>query len=315
MNVLVTGADGFVGRQLARTLLAAGHAVTAACRPGGAPPEQWLGSDARRIRTVPLELDDPASVRAAVAGCPDAVAHLAAVSSTTEARRDVAQAWRVNAVGTALLVDALSERPGGPGATRVLLASSAEVYGMGAGRPRSESDPAAPVSVYAATKAAAEIAGVEAWRRTGLRVIIARAFPHTGAGQARGFVVPDFVERIRAARRSGVRTVATGNLDPVRDLLDVRDVVAAYVALLDRGAPGEAYNVARGEGVTIREVFGRLARLLDAAVEPAPDGGLARSHDVPHLVGDPTKLHRATGWRPSFTLDETLRGVVDAEAD
>jgi GDP-4-dehydro-6-deoxy-D-mannose reductase len=109
--------------------------------------------------------------------------------------------------------------------------------------------------------------------------------------------------------------VATGNLDPVRDLLDVRDVVAAYVALLDRGAAGEAYNVARGEGVAIRELFERLARLLDADVEPAPDAALARSGDIPHLVGNPTKLERATGWRPSITLDETLRGVVDAETD
>ncbi|HET7468730.1 MAG TPA: hypothetical protein VFJ81_03610, partial [Gemmatimonadales bacterium] len=78
---------------------------------------------------------------------------------------------------------------------------------------------------------------------------------------------------------------------------------------------GEAYNVARGEGVAIRELFERLARLLDADVEPAPDRALVRSRDIPHLVGDPTKLERATGWRPSIMLDETLRGVVDAEAD
>jgi len=315
VRVLITGADGFVGRRLVRALLAAGHEVTAACRPGGEPVERWLGTDAPRVRTVTLELDDAASIRAAVVEAPDAVAHLAAVSSTAEARRDLGHAWRVNAVGTALLLDALCEQPGGPGQTRILIASSAEVYGTGAARPRAESDPAAPVSVYAATKAAAEIAGFEAWRRTGLRVIIARAFPHTGAGQAAQFVVPAFVERIRAARRSGAPTVATGNLDPVRDLLDVRDVVAAYVALLDRGAAGEAYNVARGEGVAIRELFERLARLLDADVEPAPDGALVRRRDIPHLVGDPTKLERATGWRPSITLDETLRGVVDAEAD
>jgi GDP-4-dehydro-6-deoxy-D-mannose reductase len=169
--------------------------------------------------------------------------------------------------------------------------------------------------MYAATKAAAEIAGLEVWRRTGLRVIIARAFPHTGPGQTRQFVVPAFVERIRAARRSGAPTVATGNLDPVRDLLDVRDVVTAYLALLDRGVAGEAYNVARGEGLAIRALFERLARLLDAHVEAVPDGALVRSRDIPHLVGDPTKLERATGWRPFITLEATLRGVVDAEAD
>jgi GDP-4-dehydro-6-deoxy-D-mannose reductase len=109
--------------------------------------------------------------------------------------------------------------------------------------------------------------------------------------------------------------VATGNLDPVRDLLDVRDVVSAYVGLLERGKTGEVYNVARGEGVAIREVLTRLAHLLGAEVEPVPDPVLTRNLDVPYLVGDPTKLGRATGWRATLTLDETLRGVIDAEAD
>jgi GDP-4-dehydro-6-deoxy-D-mannose reductase len=314
VRVLVTGADGFVGRRLVGALVSRGHEVTAACRPGWAPVEQWLGADAGRVRVVPLELADPDSVRAAVTDGADAVAHLAAVSSTSEARRDPGRAWQVNALGTALLVDALAERAD-PERTRVLMASSAEIYGMGPAVPRVETDPVQPVSVYAASKAGAEVAALAAWRRTGLGVIIARAFPHTGAGQPPQFVVPAFVARIRAARRSGARTVPTGNLDPVRDLLDVRDVVGAYLALLDRGAPGEVYNVARGEGVAIRELLTRLARLLQADVEPAPDPVLTRNRDVPYLVGDPTKIGRATGWRPTITLDETLRGVVDAEAD
>ena len=314
MRVLVTGADGFVGRRVVVALLAAGHEVIAACRPGGPEVKEWLGPDARRVRGVPLELADPGSVRAAVADRPERVVHLAAVSSTTEALQDVAYAWQVNAAGTALLLDALAAHRGpAPGA--VLIASTAEVYGIGSERRRLESDPVEPVSVYASTKAAAEIAGFEAWRRNGLRVIIARAFPHTGAGQSTRFVVPAFADRIRAACRAGLGTVATGNLEPVRDLLDVRDVVAAYLALLEHGAPGDVYNVARGEGVAMREVFVRLARLLGANVEPVPDPTLVRSWDIPHLVGDPTKLERATGWRPTITLDETLQGVVDAEAD
>ena len=314
MRVLVTGADGFVGRRVVVALLAAGHEVSAACRPGGPPVTEWLGPDAGKVRAVPLELADSRSVRAAVADRPESVVHLAAVSSTTEALRDVWYTWQVNAAGTALLLDALAAQPG-PAPVAVLIASTAEVYGVGLGRRRVESDPVEPVSVYASSKAAAEIAGFEAWRRTGLRVIVARAFPHTGAGQSTGFVVPAFADRIRAARRNRLATVATGNLAPVRDLLDVRDVVAAYLALLEHGAPGEAYNVARGEGVAIRELFERLARLLDAKVEAVPDPALTRGRDIPHLVGDPTKLERATGWRPTISLDETLRGVVDAEAD
>ena len=107
----------------------------------------------------------------------------------------------------------------------------------------------------------------------------------------------------------------SGNLAPTRDLLDVRDVADAYLLLLERGQPGEIYNVARGEGYTVRELFDRLADLVGVEVEPEPDPSLARATDIPHLVGDSTKLRRATGWAPARTLEQTLRGLVDAEAD
>jgi GDP-4-dehydro-6-deoxy-D-mannose reductase len=107
--------------------------------------------------------------------------------------------------------------------------------------------------------------------------------------------------------------VPTGNLAPVRDLLDVRDVVAAYLLLLERGAPGTVYNVARGEGVALSEVFHRLARLVGVEVEPVSDPSLARSSDIPHLVGDAARLREATGWAPVYTLDDMLRDTVDAE--
>jgi GDP-4-dehydro-6-deoxy-D-mannose reductase len=178
-----------------------------------------------------------------------------------------------------------------------------------------ETDPLLPISPYAASKVGAEAAGLETWRRTGLRVIVARPFPHTGAGQSARYVVPAFAARLREARRSGARTVPTGNLAPVRDLLDVRDVVAAYRLLLLRGTAGEAYNVARGSGVSLAEVFERLAALTGAVAAPATDPSLVRSADIPHLVGDSTKLRRATGWAPSISFEQTLQGLVDAEAD
>jgi GDP-4-dehydro-6-deoxy-D-mannose reductase len=148
-----------------------------------------------------------------------------------------------------------------------------------------------------------------------LPVIIARPFTHTGPGQEQRFVLPSFVARLREARTSGARRVPTGNLGPVRDLLDVRDVVEAYLLLLRSGEPGEIYNVARGEGTSVGELFRMLADLLGAEVEPEVDPSLARETDLPHLVGDSTKLRRATGWAPARTLQQTLRGLVDAEAD
>jgi GDP-4-dehydro-6-deoxy-D-mannose reductase len=314
--VLVTGADGFVGRHLVARLVETGHEVLAGCRPGGEPLERWLGVRWRgAVRVVPFELTDASTVQSAVSSPVDAIAHLAALASGSEARQDPAKAWVVNAAGTARVMDAAAGlRASGAADPLVLVVSTAEVYGSGDGRPRIEADAMSPQSPYAASKAGSELAALEVWRRAGVRVVIARPFPHTGAGQPPTYVVPAFAERLRAARASGALQVRTGSLEPVRDLLDVRDVVEAYLALLAGGTPGEAYNIARGEGVTLREVFRRLADLLGVQAEPVPDPSLVRAGDIVHLVGDSAKLRKATGWSPTIPLDQTLREMVDAQA-
>ena len=316
MRVLITGADGFVGRHVVEQLVKTGHDVFAGVRPGGDPPESWLTEGAReQVTLVPLEISESESVRDALSRPVDAIVHLAAVASGSEARKDPGGAWVVNAAGTARLVDsavALRDRCGVD--PLLLVVSSAEVYGDGPARPRVETDPLHPQSPYAASKVGAEVAALEAWRRVSLRVIIARAFPHTGPGQSLLYVVPAFLQRLRAARAAGATRVPTGNLEPVRDMLDVRDVAAAYLGLLERGTPGEAYNVARGEGVSLRELFLKLADLVGASVEPVPDPALIRPGDIQYLVGSADKLRRATGWSPRITLEQTLRDMVDAQA-
>ena len=318
MKVLVTGADGFVGRFLVRRLLAEGHLVVGAVRQGR--PHGDAGFSEPELHAVvwtALELDGPSTMDELVASPVDAVVHLAAVASSSEARRDPATAWTVNAVGTARLLDVLARARGeGRADPLVLVVSSSEVYGAGEGeRKRLETDPVRPQSPYGASKAAAEIAALEVWRRTGLRVTIARAFQHTGPGQTLTYVVPALARRIRDAKRAGQRSVTTGNLEPVRDVSDVRDVVAAYVALLGAAVPGEIYNICRGEGRPLADIFTTLAALLGASVVPEPDPALLRAGDIPHLVGDPGRLHAATGWTPAHTFDQTLQDVVDAQAD
>ncbi len=272
----------------------------------------WGSGD---VTAVPLELTDDASVRGAVAYAPDAVIHLAAVASNSEASADPGLAWTVNAAGTARLAEALGRRRGDGVTARLLVVSSGEVYGHGSNAPRRETDVIAPSTPYAASKAAAEMAGLEVWRRTGLPVVIARPFTHTGPGQETRFALPAFAERMREAKATGATKVRSGNLAPVRDLLDVRDVVDAYVRLVASGEPGETYNISRGEGNTMRELFDRIAGLVGVRVQPEPDPSLARPSDIPHLVGDSTKLRGATGWAPTRSLEHTLRGLVDAQAD
>jgi len=243
--------------------------------------------------------------------------HLAAISSGVDATRDPGFAWTVNAAGTARVVQVLADaKRVGRADPVVLVVSTGEVYGACADqRARRETDPVAPTSPYAASKAGAELAALEAWRRAGLRVVVARAFAHTGPGQDARFVVPAFAERLRFAKRVGAPVVKVGNLEPVREFLHVRDVVDAYVRLLVRGHAGETYNVASGEGISLERLFDRLAGLIGVHPLTEADPDLVRGGDIVHLVGDATKLRAATGWAPRYSLDDTLREVVDAQTD
>ena len=315
-TVLVTGADGFVGRWLVRALLAGGHDVIGAVQPGPPADDGLSDSERAAVRWLPLELGDARAVRNVAEHRCDSVVHLAAVASGGDALRDPGHAWAVNAAGTARLLGEYGrQRRAGDADPLVLLVSTAEVYGRGVTRPRAEGDAPNPCSPYAASKLGAELAARETRERTGLRVVTARAFPHTGPGQDERFVVPAFARRLRGARLAGAKVVKVGNLEPVRDLLDVRDVVSAYLALLARGTPGEVYNVAGGTGYTLEAILGRLAAIVgvDAIAEPDPE--LVRPADIPHLVGDASKLRAATGWTPTIPLEQTLRDVVDAQAD
>jgi GDP-4-dehydro-6-deoxy-D-mannose reductase len=182
-------------------------------------------------------------------------------------------------------------------------------------RPRRETDPVAPCSPYAASKAGAEIAALEAWRRAGLRAVVARPFAHTGPGQEARFLVPALAQRLKFAKRIGAPVVKVGNLEPVRELLHVQDVVDAYARLLTRGQPGEIYNVASGQAIALEGLFDRLAQLVGVRPIPEADPDLMRGGDIPHLVGDAAKLRAATGWTPRHSLDDILQDVLDAQAD
>jgi len=311
VRALVTGADGFVGTWLVRRLLADGWEVTGAVQPAR------LGRDAGvEAHWIPLELTDAESVRRCVSQPLDAVVHLAAVASVSDAAGDPGLAWEVNAAGTARRVEALvAARRAGIADPALLVVSTGEVYGRGDATPRRETDPVAPCSSYAASKLGAEVAALEGWRRGGVRTVVVRAFPHTGPGQDTRFVVPAFAQRLRVAKRTGAAAIKVGNLAPVREFLHVADVVDAYVRLLASGDAGEIYNVASGSGLSVAELLDRLAKLVGVCPIREVDPALARATDIPYLIGDASKLRARTGWAPRHTLEETLKDVIDAQAD
>ena len=316
MKILVTGADGFVGSWLLPMLTAEGHEVVA-----GLQPEVALAAQAQRrgalegARSLPLELLDAASIRSAIEMGWDAVVHLAALASGSEAQRNPLAAWEINTLGTVRVAEALGALRSRGEDPLLLLVSTAEVYGAGTPDLRVETDPVRPCSPYAASKLGAEIAALEVHRRTGLRVVVARAFPHSGPRQDTRFVVPAFAQRLLDAKRSGAREIRVGDLSPVRDFLHVADVAGAYARLLDKGRAGEVYNVASGRSVSVGDLLSMLADVVGFPVTPVPGRELLRPVDIPHLVGDSTKLRTETGWQPANSLEEMLRQVVDAQAN
>ena len=195
-----------------------------------------------------------------------------------------------------------------------MIVSSAEVYGaVGlADLPVREDHPLAPVSPYAASKAAAEFLGLQAWLGYSLEVIRTRAFNHVGIGQSDQFVVSGVARQVALAEQDGAEAVVrVGNLSARRDVSDVRDVVRAYRALMVDGVPGAVYNVCSGVDVGIDELVDRLVSLARRRIDVVVDPARVRPVDVPVLRGDPSALVAATRWSPRHGLDATLGAVLD----
>lgn len=305
MKVLVTGANGFVGRRVLQRLLADKHSVIAAVGPGA-------GTVTPDVATVSLDVTNDVSVRACVATPVDAVIHLAAIALTRAADRDPSAAWAVNAEGTGRLVAALAAAHG---ARRplFLLASTADVYAWQT-RPIKEEDCVQPSTAYSASKLGAELAvRVAAAAGEGLKIIVVRPFPHSGPGQEESFWIPARARLLGEAKRRGWAAVPVGDLTAVRDYLHVDDVADAYALLLERGTPGEVYNIASGEAVTLDAIHTRLEQLIGIAPKREVDASQVRREARPYLVGDASKLRAATGWRPRRSLDDILRDVIDAQ--
>ena len=311
-RVLVTGAAGFVGTYMLDALRTVGAEVMALATDASLTPSAvgditWRYGDLRDERYVADVVD---------AARPDTVIHLAAISHVPTATADPALAWDVNVTATARLLHALGRaRDAGISDPTVLVVGSAEQYGRHETHecPLIESSVQAPRTVYAATKAAQEVLALQCWRATGLKVVIARSFNHSGRGQPTRFLLPALVQRaveLRGAEPG--TTMPVGNRSPIRDFLHVSDVVAAYISLCQRGAPGEAYNVASGTGWSVQQILDRVLARAGVQATPVEDPSLVRPVDVPVLIGDSHKLQRATGWSATRSLDDIIDDLLHA---
>ncbi len=318
-RILITGANGFVGRHLLTALLApplfpvrifaATHAESEPHSSTHAPPGSGQGGPDLDgpIDLVPLDVRDAAATAALLTALrPTQVYHLAARASGADPDREAV--FSVNVDGSRNLLAAARSLPSPP---RVLLVSTGYVYGdTEAERPARESDSLASLGrfgAYTDSKIAMEAVAAE-YRDLAFTV---RAFSHTGPGQAPTFAAPAFARQIALIERGEQPPeLLVGNLEARRDLLDVRDVVRAYRLLMEQATAGETYNVATGAPIAMREVLDRLRALCSVPIAVKTDPARMRPADIACSTGDPRKLCAATRWQPRYSLETTLHDTL-----
>jgi len=289
---LVTGAGGFVGAHLVRHLVEQGDELV---------------EMERMVDGIDVADAEPVT-EAIMAAKPQVVYHLAGASDVGGSWSAATETFLANALGTLNVLEAARAA----GADRVLAVTSADVYGRVSEDelPLTEDQPLRPVSPYAASKVAADALAQQAWLGHRLPVIRVRAFNHLGPGQSDRFVAPSLAARIARNERDGGDEVPIGNLTPLRDVTDVRDVVRAYRLLMVDGEPGAVYNVCRGVAVSVQEIAEALLAMARRPMHLVSDPALQRPVDIPVLVGDNGALRRVTGWEPTIPLDQTLADVL-----
>ena len=274
-RLLITGADGFTGRHLRAAAEQVGYEVF----------------------SLRADLTDSAALVSEVAGvCPTHVAHLAAISAVTHTDQEAF--YRVNLFGTLNLLDALKGLSICP--EKVMLASSANVYGNAYIELIAETVCPTPVNHYATSKLAME--HMAATYASDLPIVITRPFNYTGVGHDNRFVIPKIVEHFKRSSS----TIELGNLDVYREYNDVRVVCDTYLKLLSAGIPGETYNVCSGRVYSLRQVIASAEAITGKKVDVKVNPAFVRANEVHKLAGNPEKLKAAVGDLQTFTLEDTL---------
>ena len=302
-RLLVTGAGGFVGSHLIELLEPDHPNVTGWLRPGTEPLVR--GS---RVSWQDVEMHDREAVARAVAElAPDHIYHLAGVPHVGESWQHTHETFAGNVLATHHLLDAVRRAGLRP---RILITSTAFVYAP-LNRAITEHDLVRPNSPYGTSKLAQEMLSKRAWEDDGIATLIARSFNHVGPRQAASFVASSIARQI-AEIETGKRTptLVMGNIDSERDIMDVRDTVRAYRAMMTSATPGIPYNVSSGTAIKVRALVELMTSQARVPVAIEQDPSRFRPNDTPLVLGDHSRLTADTGWSPQIPLEQTVGDLL-----
>ena len=310
-RALITGITGFVGSHLSEFLLEKGFDVWGIKR--------WRSKTENidhlidKLHLIEADMRDGHSLMEAFKDAkPDYVFHLAAQSFVPASWRSPADTMETNAVGTINMLEAIQNLDLDPA---IQIAGSSEEYGLVHPDevPIRETNPLRPLSPYGVSKVAADKLGFQYHRSYGMKIVITRSFNHTGPRRGEVFVTSNFAKqivKIEKGKRDPV--IKVGNLDAQRDFSDVRDIVRAYWLAVEKGEPGECYNLCSGEPRVIRDVLDLLISLSTSKdITTEDDPTRMRPSDVQILHGDCTKFKERTGWEPEIPFEKTMSDLLD----
>lgn len=304
-KALITGINGFVGTHLKNHLLQLGYDVYGIVKPD---------SDSNHDnQNFPCDIQNFSELQNVIEKTsPDYIYHLAALTSPAESFKNPGDTVVTNILGQLNILEAVKRLQ--LMETRVLVVSSAEVYGAADEKdlPMDEDTPLKPRSPYAVSKIAQDYLGYQYFHSQGVKAIRVRPFNNIGPFQAPVFAVSSFAKQIADIEKGKMEAVLrVGNLDAKRDFTDVRDAVRAYVLLLEKGEPGEVYNIGSGKSHRMQEILDILLSYSETNIIVEKDPELMRPGEIPELLCDNSKLRLVTGWIPEISIETTLKDILD----
>jgi len=311
MKILITGITGFAGSHLAEYLLNKKDIEIFGV-------ERWRSKTENidhikdKIKVYECDVRDASSVQRLIDQIrPEKIFHLAAQSFVPTSWHAPSETLSTNILGELNIFEAVRRLDINP---FIQIAGSSEEYGLVAKKdiPITEDTPLKPLSPYAVSKVGQDLLAYQYYKSYKLNVVRTRAFNHTGPRRGEPFVCSNFAKQIALIENKLQEPVIyVGSLSAIRDFTDVRDVVEAYWLSLEKGKPGEVYNIASGRGYSMQEVLDILFSFTKVKIKVKQDEKRMRPSDVPVLIGDYAKFQKLTGWKPDILFKKTLEDLLN----